>query len=858
MRDNNKQVLQVVSACRGEGLGYVVVRSGVPMERLRATASLKDCTAVPCELYPVASPSLLDVLAPGSFSAWVLVLPLLAYDCMLRFSCDGEELLTVAFSPLRSKVFSRLFATTKPDAATALRGFEKRYASGRTQATIAEVWPAGEGNVVWRVRACYAADSKAAVPRLRVYDPCARELSAHVVVMEDQVAPSSRDASQFVRLLTFSCTLPEKQRSFFVVADLEGVDGSSALDGMNAPRAAGMLEGVRRLTGGASGNDAYGSWFEEHRAAPAELARQREAYDVLDKTATPLFSLVVTVRTDEEGIRLCPIEERRREMGNGPSSLEAHLPALITRKIRGAAAVVPPRGDTLPPTSPRWGTPLISSLLSQSYARWELVVVDARGESEDVLLVPNDGRIRVVDARGLAEARAADRGIAAARGDYAGFVGVEDALEPDALWRFYRETLLHPLADLLYSDEDCTDGPRHLAPIFKTFPNYGKLYTRNYLGRLMLVSRWALEHTLQSQDGVEEALEYDLALRVFEVARDVVHVPYVLYHRHRGGEMPYTHDAGKHALQSHLGRRGIAARVEDGPSLHTYRVRYELPNPMAPVSIVIPTRDQAALLKTCVTSILRKSTYPNYEIVLVENNSSDVWTFELYKELTEQDGRVRVVTWTPPEPDAFNYSAIVNYGVAQSRGELVVLLNNDTEVIEPAWLEEMAGCLMRPEVGVVGAKLLFGDGLIQHVGMVANPEGNFCHACQNLAHDALGPDDAAMLPGDYSMVTGACQMVRRSLFDELGGYDEDLAVGFNDGDFCLRAREAGYAVTVCVQALLHHREFSSRGRELTDARLRERYLRERAIMTGKHAAFFAQGDPAINPNLDPFGWYFNL
>ena len=200
----------------------------------------------------------------------------------------------------------------------------------------------------------------------------------------------------------------------------------------------------------------------------------------------------------------------------------------------------------------------------------------------------------------------------------------------------------------------------------------------------------------------------------------------------------------------------------------------------------------------------------------------------------------------------FNFSAIVNFGARQATGEFLVLLNNDTEVIEPAWIEELLGCLMRPEVGVVGAKLLYGDDLIQHVFLSANPNGDFMHPCQNLARDALGPGYAASMPGDCSMVTGACQMMRRSLFESLGGYDERLAVGFNDGDFCLRVADEGYVITVATHALLYHREFTSRGRESQNPQMRVRYIAEKAYVMGKHPEFFAEGDPVVNPNLDRF------
>ena len=205
-----------------------------------------------------------------------------------------------------------------------------------------------------------------------------------------------------------------------------------------------------------------------------------------------------------------------------------------------------------------------------------------------------------------------------------------------------------------------------------------------------------------------------------------------------------------------------------------------------------------------------------------------------------------------------NYSSIVNFGAACSKGDFLVLLNNDTEVIEPAWIERMLGDLMRPEVGVVGAKLLFGDGLIQHAGMIANGNGDFAHVNRDLPGDALGYAYSAGMPQEYSMVTGACQMVSRKLFDELGGYDEQLAVGFNDGDFCLRVGEAGRVVVYEPRAVLRHREFSSRGRESTDARLAARLLQEKSRIIAKHPAFFASNDPAVNPNLNQLSDWWEL
>ena len=188
----------------------------------------------------------------------------------------------------------------------------------------------------------------------------------------------------------------------------------------------------------------------------------------------------------------------------------------------------------------------------------------------------------------------------------------------------------------------------------------------------------------------------------------------------------------------------------------------------------------------------------------------------------------------------------------------MLFLNNDTEVIAPEWVDELVGCFSRPEVGVAGAKLLYQDGLIQHAGMTVNPNCDNAHFNQNLSAHAWGFECSAALPSDVNMVTGACQMTRKDVFEQLGGYDEQLAVGFNDGDFCLRAREAGYAVAFTPYALLYHREFSSRGREALDIRLKSRLLQEKAYVIAAHPDFYAKGDDTINANLDHFSNYFSL
>ena len=473
-----------------------------------------------------------------------------------------------------------------------------------------------------------------------------------------------------------------------------------------------------------------------------------------------------------------------------------------------------------------------------------------------------------LDAQTLAPA-------ASGEGSYVLFLTSGDELEPDALFELASAIAAGAGAeagaeaaagagaapDLVFADEDVRLGKSLEQPALKTPLNRGRLLSYDCVGAPLVLSRELLERAGGFVEGA--AWHYDLVLRASELCSRPVHVPRVLCHRPAIAPSEEAHEAGRRALLAHLGRIGIAATVKAGPERCTYRVHYQIPRPWPEVSIVIPSREHADLLRTCVESILERTTYPRYTVTIVENGSSEAETFALYDELCERDDRVRVVMWTDAlaaskgvAPGSFNYPALINYGVSRTSGELVVLLNNDTEVIAGDWLQEMAGQLQRSEVGIVGAKLLLADGLIQHAGMVANPNGDFAHVNRCISGAVAGYLHTADLPGDFSMVTGACQMVRRELWDELGGYDQGLAVGYNDGDFCLRAGEAGYAVAFTPYALLHHREFASRGREAGDPEKEARLAAEKARFLDAHPAFAESGDPALNPQLDGFSdWY---
>ena len=470
------------------------------------------------------------------------------------------------------------------------------------------------------------------------------------------------------------------------------------------------------------------------------------------------------------------------------------------------------------------------------------------------------GTVDIQRTRASLEAQT-HRPAASGTGSYVVILTSGDELVPDALFELATAIEANPGADLIFADEDVKGSGGLELPSLKTPLNKGRLLSYDCVGAPLVLSAELLDAVGGLPEGA--AWHYDLVLRASEKCVCPVHVPRVLCHRPDYAPSNDAHEEGRRALLAHLGRCGIAATVKGGVQRCTYRVNYQLSRPLPQVSIVIPSKDHGDLLRTCVESILGRTTWPNYDITIVENNSVEAETFALYDELCERDGRVRVVMWTDAlaeeqgvEPGTFNYPALVNYGVSRTSGELVVLLNNDTEVISPDWIQEMAGPLQRSEVGIVGAKLLLADGLIQHAGMVANPNGDFAHVNRCLPASAAGYLHTADLPGDFSMVTGACQMVRRSLWDELGGYDTGLAVGYNDGDFCLRAGEAGYAVAFTPYALLHHKEFASRGREAGNPEKEARLAAEKERFLAAHPDFAEHGDPALNPQLDGFSdWY---
>lgn len=499
---------------------------------------------------------------------------------------------------------------------------------------------------------------------------------------------------------------------------------------------------------------------------------------------------------------------------------------------------------------------MMESVLFQTYPYLELCIADGSGTDDSVENVvkeyqKKDPRVRyrrLEKNEGIAGNTNA--AIEMASGDYLALFDHDDLLSPNALFEV-ASAIEKEKADVIYTDEDkvTSDLKEHFQPHFKPDFNPDLLCANNYICHLLVVKR-SLALKLGGQDpAYDGAQDYDFIFRCTENAEKIVHVAKILYHwrvhQASTADNPssklYAFDAGKRAIEAHLARIGAKAEVSHTKDLGFYRVKYQLQgNPM--VSIVIPNKDEKETLKKCLESIWKKTSYPNYEIILVENNSTTQEIRDYYKELDGKK-RVRVVYWDKE----FNYSAINNFGISYAKGEYILCLNNDITVISPDWLEELLANCQRPEVGIVGARLYYPDNTIQHAGIVLGMGGCAGSLFVGLARSRGGYLHKAALQQDLSAVTAACFMVKKEVFEKVGGFEEKLAVAFNDVDFCLKVRHAGYLVVYDPYAELYHHESKTRGYENTEAK--KRRFQEEIEYMRCHWMPDILRDPYYNENL---------
>jgi O-antigen biosynthesis protein len=505
----------------------------------------------------------------------------------------------------------------------------------------------------------------------------------------------------------------------------------------------------------------------------------------------------------------------------------------------------------------------VGSVLAQSFGEWELLLVDdASGvpelSAELRSLAKLDRRITALSSPSNGGISAAtNRAVSAAEGRFIAFLDHDDELAPHALEAVAASIAANPEADLFYSDEDKinTAGER-FDPLFKPDWSPDLLLSFAYTGHLMVVRRSRFDEVGGLRSDYDGSQDFDLALRVSEAASAVVHIPDVLYHwRSIPGSAasdttsqqakPWAYEAGRRAIENALLRRnepGMVTTIPEFPG--RYHVRRDvIAQPL--VSIIIPFRDEPAMLATCARTLRAEPGYENFELVLVDNDSALPETSALLAELSAEP-RVRVLK----APGPFNWAAINNSAARACNGEMLLFLNNDIEARTPGWLDAMVGHVQRPEVGAVGARLLYADGTIQHAGVVVGLGGIAGHVLRGLPGDRPGYNSLAISTRDCSVVTGAAMMVRRELFLELGGFDETLAVAFNDVDFCFKLRQHGYYIVFTPLAELIHHESKSRGH--TDD------FAENQLMLTRWGTVLAAGDPYHNEHLSHWRYWCPL
>ncbi len=514
--------------------------------------------------------------------------------------------------------------------------------------------------------------------------------------------------------------------------------------------------------------------------------------------------------------------------------------------------------------TPLYNTPkaflkaMLDSVVGQTYANWELCLADGSGAGYEYVgkickkYAKRDKRLKYKKLeKNEGIGGNTNRCIEMAGGDYIALLDHDDVLHPAALFEVM-SAICDQGADMVYTDEGIFSKRPQDAYIVHYKPDYSPdtLRAHNYICHLNVFSCGLLEQAGRYSIEYDGSQDYDMTLRITEKAVNIVHIPKILYfwRAHKDSvaagleAKPYAFNAAKRALADHLNRIGLDGRVEDARFLSTYRINYAIHNaPM--VSIIIPNKDQASVLKNCVDSILTKSTYTNYEIIIVENNSVEAATFDYYNTL-KNPARVRVIQFY----GEFNYSTVNNLGAKRAKGDILLLLNNDTEVITPNWIEEMLMFAQREDVGAVGAMLYYPDDTIQHGGVILGIGDVAGHSHRHFKRNTGGYMSRPYIVQNLSAVTGACVMIPKRVYDKINGLDEGYAVAFGDVDLCMRIREEGYLIVFTPYAELYHHESISRGPDDTP----ENSTRSKLETKHFHSKWFEvleKGDPYYNPNL---------
>lgn len=498
---------------------------------------------------------------------------------------------------------------------------------------------------------------------------------------------------------------------------------------------------------------------------------------------------------------------------------------------------------------------MIKSVQEQTYTHWELCLVEASTSPDSYEIIKkymkNDSRIKVckVENKGISENT--NIALSMTTGDYIGFLDDDDLLVPEALF-MVAQCINNNKPDMIYSDEDKIDerdffvSSPHFKPDFAPYT----LRSFNYITHFLVVKKELREKVGLFRKKYDGAQDYDFVLRCSEQTSKIEHIPHVLYHWriHENSTSatseakPYTDIAGKNVIHDHLQRLGLDGTVEGAleRANNMYHVKYVLHDKPL-VSIIIPNYNNKAILERCINSILANTQYENYEIIVVENNSTDADLFTYYKEL-ENNKRVHVISWNHP----FNYSALNNFAVEFSHGEYLVLLNNDTKILTSDWMEELLGVCQQQDVGAVGVKLVYEDGTIQHGGVILGIGDVADHAHKGYSMKSSGYMGRLVVAQNFSAVTAALMMTRKSLYKQVGGLDERYTVAYNDVDFCMKITSLGKYIIFDPFVCAYHYESKTRGLEDTPKK-KARYNKEVKLFHDKWGK--VDSDPFYNINF---------
>lgn len=795
--------------CRGNGKVYALFEIKEVSDGASITAS--------CAL-PNGTPTVwqtIELLPENGTRRVVVAFPLSPHKIAIKLTAEtpaqggaanSEVVYDDALDPQYIKWASRFNYRLNSKKAHMIRDCEKDGAITRDEIELGSMIPLEE-SAIFR---CVANMPGATSPdyEIRIYDSDFAQADITPIKMGETVIPKGKRSPVPVLTTNFSLRLPNQGLDYTVALFRDGK--VAAFETISKYRMASLRDGYNKATQNAAQNPEYPGWYEMSYPTEVELLTQSR----IEFDYAPLISIVVPLYN----------------------------------------------------TDPKLFGEMAESVIAQSYANWELVLVNSTPENAELAAAVKayaDGepRIRVVPIeKNLGITLNTKVGIEAASGEFVAFLDHDDTIAPNALYEYVFALDQNPDLDVFYSDSDHmgTDGS-HMTPYFK--PDYSKYLMRevNYMCHFRMVRADLLSRIDVGEARFDGAQDHDMLLKCLELTDRVHHCPKVLYSWRMTPESaaagvdnkPYANTAARTAIQEHLQRLGIEAEVVDSTDSCRFHTIYKVAgNPK--VSILIPSKDNVEILNTCVKSVLEKSTYENFEIIIIENNSTEPETFENYEMLKGKDGRIEVIEWG----HEFNFSKIMNFGAEHATGEYLLPLNNDTEVITPDWIEQLLGLCQQEDVGAVGAKLFYPDSSIQHGGVYVQGEGAG-HININLSSEASGYFNTTRTTREVSAVTAACLICPRSVYDEVEGFDPDFAVAFNDVDFCMKIRQAGYKVVFNPNCQLYHYESISRGYENTQEKIL-RFGRETALLRYRWSDQYILGDPYMNINLNEDCGYFNL